>query len=362
MGTQKFFGAATRAVVLVFSVVLAGVIAGRAEAGSEASGVPAGLFRVSVNQVDDLKAVFATVRSSDRIAARARIAGTVAALTVDEGSEVRAGRVIAVIADEKIALKLRSIDARIVALKSRLDTARSELARNRKLKQRGVISQSRLDQFNTASVVAENDLKAARAERSVIARQAEEGKVLAPAGGRVLSVPVTVGSVLLPGEMIATIAANKYILRLELPERHARHIREGAPVVLAGRRAGEGGLGPGDPVGRARTGRLVKVYPELENGRVIADAEVSGLGSYFVGERVLVWISAGRRAAIVVPKSFVFRRFGLDYVRLKRADRKTIDIVVQPGRVARLDGAGGDAQGGIEILAGLRAGDEIVRP
>jgi hypothetical protein len=51
----------------------------------------------------------------------------------------------------------------------------------------------------------------------------------------VLRVPVTIGTVVMPGESIATIAANAYLLRIEVPERHARFIRIGDPVksVLA---------------------------------------------------------------------------------------------------------------------------------
>jgi hypothetical protein len=86
----------------------------------------------------------------------------------------------------------------------------------------------------------------------------------------------------------------------------------------------------------------------------VADAEVPGLGSYFVGERVLVWISAGKRSAFLVPRAFVFKRFGLDYVRLAGRDGGT-DVVVQTGSEVRPDDK-------IEILAGVAPGDKLVRP
>ncbi len=178
----------------------------------------------------------------------------------------------------------------------------------------------------------------------MLTRQVQEGEVLAPAQGRVLTIPVTTGAVVMPGETIAKIAANAYVLRLELPERHARFIHEGDPVVLGERELADSAA----PLGK---GRISLVYPELQDGRVIADAQVDGLGKFFVGERVLVWISAGKRNAIVVPRDYVFKHFGLDYARIGQGDGKTIDVVVQPGQPARLDG-GGD---GIEVLAGLKA-------
>jgi RND family efflux transporter MFP subunit len=304
---------------------------------------------VTLEEIDDLKSVYAVVRSKDLTEARVRTPGTVASLKVDEGAPVETGQLIALIADPKIALRIKALDAQIVAIQSRIATAKTELERSEALKTKGVIPQARVDQAQTAYDVAANELKAALADRAVVETQIEEGQVLAPAAGRVLKVPVTEGSVVMAGESIATIAANEFLLRLELPERHAASIRVGDPVRLGGR-----GLPKGDK--SLAEGRIVQVYPELSNGRVVADADVPGLGSYYVGERVLAWITAGKRKAYLVPQSLVFRRYGLDYVRLSTPAGTTSDVVVQTGR------AGAAANGMIEILSGVATGDELVQP
>ena len=95
------------------------------------------------------------------------------------------------------------------------------------------------------------------------------------------------------------------------------------------------------------------VYPEIQGGRVIADVEVSGLGDYFVGERTRVYIDTGTRRTIIVPASYVYRRAGVNYVRLAGGD----EVVVQPGET-RDDG---DVKG-VEILAGLKDGDRLAAP
>ena len=118
-------------------------------------------------------------------------------------------------------------------------------------------------------------------------------------------------------------------------------MRAGGRVMV-----GERGLAEDQPL---REGRIRLVYPEMRDGRVVADAEVSGLGDYFVGERTRVFVAAGTRPAIVIPPAYVIRRFGLAFVRLKSGG----DVVVQPGA---------PAEGGVEILSGLRAGDVLVRP
>ena len=108
-----------------------------------------------------------------------------------------------------------------------------------------------------------------------------------------LKTPVTEGSVVLPGETIATIAENHYILRLQLPERHARFMRAGDVVKIGGRGAAGGGA--------VSEGKVRIVYPEIEGGRVIADVEAPDVGDYFVGERTRVYVATGERHAIVIP-------------------------------------------------------------
>ncbi len=311
---------------------------------------PAVTYTASHAPVDDLKAVLATVRSKKVVEARVRTPGTVATLNITEGAYVSAGQVLGIVADPKIALRLRASEAQLVALESRLSTAKAELDRTSELLKRGVLPQARFDQAKTGFDVASNDLEAARSERAVIAKQAEEGQVLAPAAGRVLRVPVTEGSVVMAGESIATVAANEYLLRLEVPERHARFMKKG-DALKVGRR------GMADEAKPATEGRIVQIYPEIQGGRVIADAEVEGLGDYFVGERTLVWISAGSRQVILVPEELISTRFGLDYVRLASA-AGPIDVVVQLGQrspTARTPTL-------VEVLSGLQSGDRLVMP
>ncbi len=50
-----------------------------------------------------------------------------------------------------------------------------------------------------------------------------------------LKVPVTEGSVVMPGETIVTIATNNYILRLQLSERHAQFMKAGDTILIGSR-------------------------------------------------------------------------------------------------------------------------------
>ncbi len=305
-------------------------------------------FTVEPKKVADEKAVFATVESANVVPARARIGGTVAELSVKEGDEVKQGQVVATVGDEKLVLQMKSLDAQIAGLEAQLTQAQSDLARAEDLFSKGTIPKTRLDEARTAFNVATNTHRARIAERSVIEQQLTEGKVLAPTAGRVLQVPVTTGTVILAGEPVAHIAEQNFVLRLRVPERHAHFLKVGDPVRVDSEELGAGG---------AKFGTIKLVYPQIEDGRVVADAQVKGLGDYFVGERIRVWVSGGERKSFVVPASFIVTRFGIDYARLRKG-KSTIDVPVQRGRQLPRP----DMPDALEILSGLKPGDVLVRP
>ncbi len=302
---------------------------------------------VAVRTVADEKAVFATVESISVVPARGRIGGTIVQLDIREGDAVTRGQAIATIGDEKLALQMKSLDAQIDALQAQSNQAQIDFTRTEGLVERGTLPRVKLDEARTALNVAENGLRARTAERAVVQQQLNEGQVLAPADGRVLKKQVSVGSVVLPGDAVAMIAQQNFKLRLRVPERHARFLRAGDKIRIDGAEFGEQA---------PRSGVIDLVYPQIEDGRVIADATVENLGEYFVGDRLRVWIAGGARTAFVIPSNYVTTRFGIDYVRIRAADQ-TIDAPVQRGRSLPSP----DLPDGLEILSGIRAGDQLVR-
>jgi RND family efflux transporter MFP subunit len=337
-GRVRFPGVSTAAAILI---LLAASPASAAEIVAHAE------------TVVETKAVFGQVETRNIVPARARIGGTIQSISVTEGSEVTEGQVIAVVVDEKLALQREAAEAEVKALQSQLDNAATELDRAQRLLASGSAPQSRVDTARTQVEVFTNQLAAAESNRAVIEQQSREGEVLAPASGRVLSVPVTPGSVILAGEEIARVAGGGTFLRLSLPERHAAEIVEGGTVTVGER------VISADTNGGAvttRVGKLAKVYPEITAGRVQADVEVEGLGDYFVGERTLVWIPVAKRAAIMLPAKAVTTRHGVDTVRVM-TDAGEIEVAVILG-----DTHGGEGEDRVEVLTGIHEGDRVVVP
>lgn len=308
-------------------------------------------YKVEARLIDDEKSVFATVESANVVPARVRTGGTIADLKVKQGDRVEEGQVIAVVGDQKLGLQIQAQGAQVSAAQAQVDMARRELQRGEELIKEGFATKAKLDQLRAAYDVALNNLKSMTAQQSVTQQQQTEGKVLAPTAGRILTVPITAGSVVMPGDVVATLAEQNYILRINVPERHAQYIRAGDKVRVD---VGEGGGGDYT----TDYGIIKLVYPKVENGRVQADAIVKGLGDYFVGQRVRVWIGAGKRRALVIPSVYLETRSGIDYVRLKTADGAGDLVPVQRGQGVATE----DVPTGVEILSGIKPGDMLVQP
>lgn len=305
-----------------------------------APAVRAEIIGLAPVEVTDWKAVFGKVEARDRLPARARLGGTLVELTVKEGDTVKAGDPLGRIVDEKLTFQLSAIDASKTSLDAQLANAEAELKRGEDLLDRGVTTVQRLDALRTQVDVLKGQIAAVEAERAVVEQQAAEGAVLAPADGRVLDVPVAVGAVVMPGEVVATLGGGGIFLRLAVPERHAAALAEGDSIVIEG------------PDGEAE-GRLERIYPLIENGRVVADVSVKGLSEAFVDARVLVRLPVDRRPALVVPQSAVLTRSGLDFVGVAAGDGIALRAVVT-GERHRIGGAEV-----IEVLSGLQDGDRI---
>ena len=298
---------------------------------------------ITPERVEDRKAVIASVEPVRQLLARARIGGTILRLKVKEGDSVAAGAEVAAIADQKLSLQMQALEQRIRSQQAQRDQTRNDLDRVTELLNRGVSTKTQVEQARTTFDMAERTLSAMRADRDVIVQQAAEGAVLAPGAGRVISVAVSEGRVVMPGETIATLAEDNFILRLSLPERHARTMRAGDAVQIAARGEKEAAND------KMQAGKIRLVYPEIQGGRVIADVQVEGLGNYFVGERARVFVTTGTRETVMLPRAYVFQRAGVNFVKLKNGS----DIAVQPGDTRETK---------IEILSGLNAGDVVVKP
>lgn len=298
-------------------------------------------LKLEAVSIPEMKAVYGQIQPRNSVLARARLGGTIVTLNVTEGDLVKAGDVIAEVKDDKIDFQIKAVDAQLQGLNASMNDAQVELDRADRLVRSGATSTQRLDQLRTQLDVITNQVRQAEAQRSLLVQQTSEGAVLAPSDGRIISVPVTSDAVVMAGETVATIAGGGFFLRLAIPERHAHELSQGAPIRI-------------EASGETLEGELVKIYPQIEGGRVTADVEVEGLDTDFVAARVLVELPVGERQALLVPTASLTNRAGIDFVAVREGEA-IVERAVVAGETIAFDGAPK-----IEILSGLAAGDVVV--
>ena len=334
----------------VLPALVAGIllIAGLSSCGREPAAPAAAPARgerlvVAETVIDAVKPASAVVASRDLGEARARIPGTLVQLNVREGDTVREGQVIGLVTDSRVGLETAALGAQVAAAEAEAARARADLSRIQTLFDRGIYAQARLDQSLAASQAANAQVRAARAQRSASAETGAQGRILAPASGRVLTADVPAGSVVNAGQSVATITAGPLVLRLELPEAQGRNLRVGQSVVVSS-----------EDLPGVSAGTIAQVYPASTAGQTTADISVAGLGSDRVGQRVNVQVPVGQRRALVIPRRFVSTRYGIDFVRTVDRAGRVSEAPVQLGGLA-----GGDR---LEVLSGLAAGDVVLAP
>ena len=294
--------------------------------------------------ITDYRPVVGRIEASDTTMARSRLQGVVTQLSIDEGQVVKAGEVVAFIADDTIAPQINALKSRVDGLTAQVTQQEEDLARASKLLADGFYPKARFEQEKAALDIAKANRASAEEERrSLIARRAE-GYVRAPVDSRVTEVLVVEGSVVSPGQVLANLATLDGLVRLSLPERHLSFLVEGGEISLR-LPARENDV---------RTARIEKIYPALRDGAVIADAVVEGGLNALVGERADVLAPVGDRRAIILPQEYVTTRYGVDFVRVKVGERFVEAPVVLAEPLV--------SNGVFEVLSGLRPDDVVALP
>ena len=99
-------------------------------------------------------------------------------------------------------------------------------------------------------------------------------------------------------------------------------------------------------------GRVIKVYPSVNAGKVMADVDMPGIDNSLIGRRVAARVEIGTRKALIVPASFVTSRYGIDYLTVLAKDGSATQVPVQTAPT--------EQAGKIEILSGANPGDTII--
>jgi membrane fusion protein (multidrug efflux system) len=344
--------AAAAALLVLAAAACSGGDEGAAEAAEKAPEkvTVLGANDVAAAQMTELAAGVALTGSLEpfRIAeVKSQVPGVVRGLSVDRGSPVRAGQVLARIEAQGIQSQAAGARSGVAAAQAQLSLAQRQMESARTLFQAGAMSELDFRAAEAQYQAAQAQLAGARSTSAGAAEQAGRTAVTAPFAGQVSARTANEGEAVNVGQTLLTVVSSQFLeLRGQVPVDQANQVRPGQPAEFTltafPGRTFSGTVARVDPVADAGT-RQVGVTLRLPNpgGELIAGMFASG--------RV---VTAGGQQALVVPAAAVRGQGADQYV-----------LVVQGDSVVRrpvTPGARDDARGVVAIMSGVEAGEQVI--
>ncbi len=300
-------------------------------------------------RLDHSERVVGVVRAFRKATVTAEAKGRVVARPVERGDHVEAGQLLVEIDDSRLELALRRAEATLRAKNTNLAHATREQARGERLVARSAISEQQRDDLQHALDRATDERDLATVERDSARRDLADARITAPFAGRVDDLRVDVGDYVSPGTPVAMLVELSRV-----------RIFAGVTAIEAAR------LEPGSEAQVTFADLAGETFRgELRSIGQVADAHD---GTY----PLEVWVDdvAGRlRDGFVAEIEFptteeaptlLAHRAAL----LQRGGRPEAFVIERDGdaTLARLRAVrtGRSAGEWIEILDGLRVGDEVI--
>jgi RND family efflux transporter MFP subunit len=328
--------------------------------------------------------VTGTLAAEDQVVVGTKVPGRLADISIDMGTRVRRGQVVARLDAGDYRLRVEQAEAALQQARARLGLTvtgtdervdpeqtsivrqaralleEAQLTRDRsaKLMEQNLIARAQLDTAEANLKVAEGRyhdaleevrnrqalLAQRRSELDLARQQLADTAMISPIDGAVAMKQASVGEYLAAGAPVATVVQiHPLRLRVNVPERDAADVRIGQAVRLTVE---------GDAT--VYQGRVVRLSPivQEQNRTLSVEAEVPN-------ERAVLKPGAFARADIVtqasdpvirVPATALVIFAGIEKVLVVRQG-KIVEIRVQTGRRANES---------VEIVSGLRPGEQVV--
>ena len=324
-----------------------------------------------------------TLAAFDQTAVSVKVPGRVQTISVDLGSVVSQGQVVAQVDPEDYKLRVQQADAALAQARARLglapegnddhidpeqtatvrqaravlDEARYNRDRASKLVEQGVIAKAEFDAATATFKVAEGKYQDAyeeirnrqgvlaqrRSELALARQQLKDTSVIAPLNGIVQEKRTSVGEYLAAGAPVVNIVKMDPLrLRAEIPERESHTVRPGQDVRVSVE---------GDP--NVYVGKIMRLSPVIaEQTRIlVVEADVRNNGKLRPGSFAHAEIVTNdAKMAVTVPNNAIVTFAGIEKV-----------IVVQNGKALEKPiTTGRRASDFTEVVAGINVGEKVI--
>lgn len=279
----------------------------------------------------------------------AQLGGNVVQLAVKAGDRVVAGQLLARIDERDAQAGLARSEAAVAQADAEVRNARLNAERTRELRAQGFVSQAAVDVAETQLKSAQAGVQQAQSGRAQAALARGYAAVTAPYAAIVLATHVEAGELAAPGRPLVTIyAPGRLRAVVQLPASRSAAARGAAGVEVQ--------LPGGAWVAPATRTELPGTDPVSQTIEWRLDLPAASGAGLTPGQNVRVRFTGAPAAAgsaagarLSVPAAAILRRGELTAVYAVQDSRFVLKAV-------RLGAATG---GGVEVLAGLKAGERV---
>jgi RND family efflux transporter MFP subunit len=285
-----------------------------------------------------------TIRAIHEVVVASKILARVKEMKVRAGQAVTEGEELVVLDDADLKARLEQAQAAEAGATAKLNQARNDVERARRLRAVNSISQQEFEQANTAYL-------AAKAEQERAARAAAEAQIFlgyasirAPITGIVVDKRVNAGDTVTPGQPLLTMY-NREQMQLVATVRESLAMRLKPGQEVAARL---------DALGLDCHATISEIVPEAQAESRSFQVKVTGPcpPNVYSGMFGRIFIPLDDEEVLVVPPAAVSRVGQLEEVTVLE-DGVPRRHVVQLGR---------SLPEGREVLSGLRAGEKVLVP
>lgn len=189
--------------------------------------VPVTVARASVADVPLLLDVVGRAEAYESVTIKARVDGQVAAVAYVEGQHVQPGQVLIKLDSGDFDARLRQAQAAQRRDEVQLSKARADVQRYLALKDRGFISEEKVNDLRTAEAAAAATLKADQAAVDLASRQLGYATIRAPFAGVIGARLVFPGSAVKVNDTVLAVVnrVQPLYITFSVPERHLPRLR-----------------------------------------------------------------------------------------------------------------------------------------
>lgn len=298
---------------------------------------------VEPTMVEEYERAPGTVRARYETTVSSRILSVVNAINVRAGDPVEQGDILVTLDDRELRARHASALNNVEAMEARLADLQREAARARRLVAEGAIATAELDRLEASVDATSAELDGARRTADQAEAELSHAVIRAPISGRVIDRYMEPGDTASPGVPIVRLY-DPASLRLEAD------VRESIATRLS---RGDTLLVHIEALGDAREAAVEEIIPQSEVGSrtLLVKVALPPSDFLFPGMFGRLLIPTGPNERLYIPASAVNRVGQLEFVQALDNDHPRRRFI-RTGEVG--------ADGSVEVLSGLRAGERIV--